>query len=183
MEEEPGEITKLLHRWRNGSVDAENELFRIVMPRLRGLAHYLMKGQREGLSLQPEELVNEVYCELVAAKDRDWRNRRHFIAFAGRAMRHDLLDYFKKRRRRPVLPLEKMVQALALPDAKIDFAIEVDRLLKELATVNPDWCEIVELKFFLGLTDEEAADAMGLTPRTFQRKWHESRKWMFERLK
>src|SRR5437667_12610626 len=78
------EITQLLHRWRDGNREAENELFALVLPDLRRLAHYLMKGERKGHSLQATELVDQIYFRLVAAKDRDWQNRQHFFAISAR---------------------------------------------------------------------------------------------------
>ena len=82
-----GDITELLHKWRDGSREAENELFAMVLPNLQRLAHYLMKGERPDHSTQATELVDQVYFRVVAAKDRDWENRGHFFAIAGRAMR------------------------------------------------------------------------------------------------
>ena len=76
--EKTGDITHLLHKWRDGSRTAENELFAIVLPNLRRLAHHLMKGERKGHTMQATELVDQIYVRLVAAKDRDWRNRQHF---------------------------------------------------------------------------------------------------------
>ena len=80
--DEIGDITRLLHEWREGSPDAENELFEQVMPDLRRLAQHLMKGERKGHSLQATELVDQVYLRLVSAKNQDWRNRQHFFAIA-----------------------------------------------------------------------------------------------------
>jgi RNA polymerase sigma-70 factor (ECF subfamily) len=82
-----GDIAILLQKWREGDGEAGNELFTLVFPSLRRLAHYLMRGERKGHSLQPTELVNQVYLKLVKAKDRDWRNRRHFFAITARIMR------------------------------------------------------------------------------------------------
>src|SRR5258708_35583687 len=93
-----GDITQLLHKWREGSREAENEIFALVLPNLRRLARYLMKGERKGHSLQPTELVDQVYFRLVAAKDRDWQNRRHFFAIAGRAVRRHLIDHSRGQR-------------------------------------------------------------------------------------
>src|SRR5215471_8781935 len=89
----PGHITDLLWRWRDGNRDAENALFALVMPNLRRLAHYFMKGERKGHTLQPTELVNQIYLKLIEAKDRDWQSRTHFFAIAARAMRRYLIDY------------------------------------------------------------------------------------------
>src|SRR2546422_6721852 len=95
----PSDITDLLQRWRDGDRDAENDLFALVLPNLRRLAHYFMKGERKGHTLQATELVNQVYFKLVAAKDRDWRSRKHFFAIAARAMRRYLIDYARGRPR------------------------------------------------------------------------------------
>src|SRR5689334_3694584 len=97
MSERSGDITELLQKWREGSREAENELFALVLPNLRRLAHYLMSRERKGHTLQPTELVDQIYLRLVAAKDRDWRNRQHFFAIAARAMRRYLIDYARGR--------------------------------------------------------------------------------------
>jgi RNA polymerase sigma factor (TIGR02999 family) len=97
MPEETGDITLLLQKWSAGSRTAENELFARVMPHLRRLAHYLMMRERRGHSLQPTELVDQIYFRMVAAKERDWRNRQHFFAIAARAMRRHLIDHARGR--------------------------------------------------------------------------------------
>jgi RNA polymerase sigma factor (TIGR02999 family) len=177
-----GDITALLHRWREGSRDAENELFALVLPDLRRLAHYLMQGERKGHTMQPTELVDQVYLRLVNAKNQDWQNRRHFYAIAGRAMRRNLIDHARGRPNAEFLPIEGLQEFLPADSEKIDTAIMVDRLLEELAAVKPEWCTLVEVKYFLGLTDEQAADALGMKLRTMQRMWLEVRKWLFERM-
>ena len=91
------DITELLHRWRDGSRDAENELFALVFPDLRRIAQYLMKGERKGHTMQATDLVDQIYLKLVLAKDRDWQNRAHFFAIAGRAMRRYLIDHARAR--------------------------------------------------------------------------------------
>jgi RNA polymerase sigma factor (TIGR02999 family) len=181
MAEEQGEITCLLQQWREGSREAENELFTRVFPSLRRLAHYLMKGERPEHTLQPTELVNQIYFRLVAAKDRDWQNRRHFYAIAGRAMRRYLIDHARGRPHAEMVPLEEMKGLLPADTEKLTLAITVDRLLEEMAQVQPEWCTLVEVKYFLGLTDDEAADALGIKLRTMQRMWADARQWLFER--
>lgn len=93
-----GDVTQLLLKWREGDREAENELFTLVFPNLRRLAHYLMRGERKSHSLQATELVDQLYFRLVAAKDRDWQNRQYFFAIAGRAMRRYLIDYARAAR-------------------------------------------------------------------------------------
>jgi len=180
-EQETGDITRLLRQWREGSREAENELFALVFPHLRRLAHYLMKGERRNHSLQATELVDQLYFRLLAAKDRDWRNRGHFYAIAGRVMRRRLIDHARGRPHAEFIALDRINESLRANTAKIDLAVTVDRLLDELASVKPEWCRLVEIKYFLGLSDEEAADALGMKLRTMQRMWLDARQWLFLR--
>ena len=182
MPDQSADITGLLQKWRDGNREAENELFELVLPNLRRLAHYLMRGERKGHSLQATELIDQVYFRLVAAKNRDWQNRQHFFAIAGRAMRRHLIDHARKRPRATIVPLDEIQETLAVEGAKLDRAVAMDRFLDQLAETNPDWCTLVEVKYFLGLTDEEAADAMGLKLRTMQRMWGDARQWLFEHM-
>lgn len=140
-----------------------------------------MNRERRGHSLQATELVDQIYLRLVAAKDRDWQSRQHFFAIAGRAMRHYLIDQARGRPDAEFVQLEKLEAFLPATSQKVEFALTVDRLLNQLAKVRPEWCELVELKFFLGLTDEEAADVLGIKLRTMQRMWRDARQWLFER--
>ena len=181
MVPEMGEVTRLLNEWRTGSREAENKLFELVVPNLRRLAQYLMRGERKGHSLQATELVDQIYFSLVAAKNRDWQNRRHFFAIAGRAMRRYLIDHARGRPHADIVPLEGIQDFLAAESPKIELAITVDRLLDKMAETNPDWCMLVELKYFLGLTDEETAEVLGLNLRTMQRMWRDARRWLFEK--
>jgi RNA polymerase sigma-70 factor (ECF subfamily) len=177
----PGEITLLLDQWRRGSREAENSLFTLVMPDLRRLARYFMKGERKGHSLDPTELVDQIYLRLVAAKDRDWQSRQHFFAIAARAMRRYLIDHARGRPDADFVALEGMEDLLRASGAKVELALTVDRLLDRLGETNPEWCQVVEMKFFLGLTDEEAAEALHMKLRTMQRMWRDARQWLFER--
>ena len=178
MKEE--EITLLLQQWSAGSREAESQLFEVVLPRLRRLARYWLKGERQGHSLQSSDLVDEIYLRLVAAKDRDWRNRQHFFAIAARAMRRYLIDHARKRGKAAKVPLDEIQEILPAESARLDQALTVDRLLETLAQTQPDWCRVVEVKYFLGLTDEEAADTLGMKLRTMQRAWMDARQWLFE---
>ena len=182
MPEKTGDITLLLHQWREGSRSAENELFALVLPNLRRLAHHLMKGERKGHSLQATELVDQVYFRLVAAKDRDWQNRQHFFAIAARAMRRYLIDHARGRPNAEFVALEGIENLLPASSAKLDQAVTIDRLLEQLSETKPDWCTLVEVKYFLGLTDEEAADTLGLKVRTMQRMWRDASQWLFEHM-
>jgi RNA polymerase sigma factor (TIGR02999 family) len=175
-----GDITQLLQKWREGDRQAENDLFNLVFPNLRRLAHYLMRSERKDHTLQPTELVDQIYLRLVAAKDRDWRSRQHFFAIAARSMRRYLIDHARGRPNAEFLAIDGIRDFLPTDTAKLDVAITVDRLLDKLAESKPEWCDVVEVKYFLGLTDEEAADALGLKLRTMQRMWRDARQWLFE---
>jgi RNA polymerase sigma factor (TIGR02999 family) len=175
-----GEITHLLHRWRDGDREAEDELFSKVFPHLRRLAHYLMRGERKGHSRQATELIGEAYFSLVAARDREWQNRAHFFAIAGRVMRRHLIDHARGRPPAQFVSLEGIQNLLPSSRAELDLVIRVDRLLDQLASTNPEWCTLVELKYFLGMTDEEASEALGMKLRSMQRMWLDVRKWLFE---
>ena len=182
VEQPTREITFLLHRWREGDRDAEDQLFRLVMPNLRRLAHYLMLRERKDHSLQASELIGQTYFRMVAAKDRDWQNRKHFFAIAARAMRRHLIDHARGRPSAEFVALQGFENMVPADSGKFDLAITVDRLLDELAEAKPEWSMLVEMKFFLGLTDEEAAEAMGVKLRTMQRTWSDARRWLFTRM-
>ena len=180
MSEIDGDITRLLHEWRQGNLVAENQLFDLVVPDLRRLAHYLMQRERKGHSLQATELVDQIYFRLVAAKNQDWQNRRHFFAIAARAMRRYLIDHARGRPDAEFVAINGIENLLPAESPKVDLAITVDRLLDQLARTKPEWCDLVEMKYFLGLTDEEAADILGIKLRTMQRMWRDARRWLFE---
>jgi RNA polymerase sigma factor (TIGR02999 family) len=182
MSEPTGDITQLLHKWREGNREAENELFSLVFPDLRRLAHYLMRRERKDHSLQATELVDQIYLRLVAAKNQDWQNRRHFFAIAARAMRRYLIDHARGRPNAEFVAMEGLDNLLRAESAQVDVAITVDRLLDQLAQIKPDWCMLVEVKYFLGLTDEEAAETLGLKLRSMQRMWRDARQWLFEQM-
>jgi RNA polymerase sigma-70 factor, ECF subfamily len=141
-----------------------------------------MRGERPGHTLQPTALLNEAYIKLIGAREADWRDRHHFYALAARAMRRFLIDYARSRGNPVHLPLDEIAPLIAAGGKNLDLAIAIDTLLDELKAENSDSCSMVELKYFLGLTDEEAAEALNLPIRTAQRRWVEARKWLFERL-
>lgn len=152
------------------------------MPHLRRLAHHFMKGERRDHSLQATELVDQIYIRLISARDRDWQNRRHFFAIAARTMRRYLIDHARGRPDANFVAIEGMRDFRIPESGKVETAIIVDQLLTQLADTKPDWCSLVEVKYFLGLSDEEAAEALGLKLRTMQRMWLDARQWLFERM-
>ena len=182
MENPPGEVTTLLHAWRSGDRSVEERLFSLVLPDLHKLAQYMMRGERAGHSLQATVLINEAYFRLVGARNRDWENRKHFFAVAARAMRHLLIDYARARPKGEKIPIAGFEELLRGRDAQLEVGVAVNELLDEMETAHPEWCSIVELKFFAGFTDDETAEALGLPLRTMQRQFGDARRWLFERL-
>jgi RNA polymerase sigma factor (TIGR02999 family) len=177
-----GEVTTLLRAWSTGDRSGEERLFELVLPDLRKLAGHLMRGERPDHSLQATALVNEIYFRLVGARERDWENRRHFFAVAARVMRHLLVDHARSRIKGSKVPVENLEHLLRGRDAQLEMGVAISGLLDELDKAHPDWCSVVELKFFAGFTDEETAEALGLPLRTMQRQFGYARQWLFERL-
>lgn len=179
---EHGEVTGLLKQWREGNRGAEARLFELVLPDLRRLARCYMRRERAGHTLAPTALVNEAYLRVVGTRAHDWQDRRHFVAVAARAMRRHLIDHARSRPKAEVVAIDALDRT-PLPDkARMETALAVDGLLDVLEREHPDQCAIVELKFFLGLTDEETAATLDLPLRTVQRRWHEARAWLYQRL-
>jgi RNA polymerase sigma factor (TIGR02999 family) len=141
-----------------------------------------MRNERSGHTLQPTALVNEAFMRLAAAKDIDWHDRGHFLALAARVMRRHLIDHARARPDVHFLALEGLPEYVLSNHTKLELVVAVDELLEELGKESPQRRSVVELKFFLGLTDTEAADALNLSLHTFQREWYRARRWLFERL-
>jgi RNA polymerase sigma-70 factor, ECF subfamily len=181
MADSSADLTALLHRWRGGSTAAENELFERVYGDLRRLAQHLLNRERHRATLQATELVDQLYLRLVSAKDRDWQNRQHFFALAARSMRRYLVDRARCKGHADPVALNELEAILPATSAKLDQVLLLDRLLHRMADGNPQWCTLVELKFFVGLSDEETAEAMGLKLRSMQRMWCDARHWLYER--
>jgi len=178
----PGEITQLLQKWRTGNREAESRLFELLMPDLRKIAGRCFRGERSGHTLQPTALVNEAFIRLAAAKNIDWQDRGHFFALAARVMRCYLIDHARSRPSVHFLAMEGLPERVLANHTRLELAVAVDALLDELETESHQRRAVVELKFFLGLTDAEAADALNLTLHTLQREWYRARRWLFERL-
>jgi RNA polymerase sigma factor (TIGR02999 family) len=178
---ESGDITRRLHHWSTGNRAAENELFDVVFPALQRLAQYLIMRERDEHALEPAELVNQIYFRLAAAKNRNWQNRRHFFALAARAMRQYLIDRARARRNKEFIPLEDSGDSIAAGFTDLELLLSVSWLLNQLGKANPDWGKLIELKYSLGLNDQETAEAMQIKLRTMQRICSDARQWLSER--
>ncbi|MBS1876833.1 MAG: sigma-70 family RNA polymerase sigma factor [Acidobacteria bacterium] len=177
-----GDVTTLLRAWSSGDRSVEERLFSLVLPDLHKLAQYMMGGERQDHSLQATALMNEAYFRLVNARERDWENRRHFFAIAARTMRRLLIDHARGRPKGAKLPIEGLEEMLRGRDAQLETAVAINSLLDELDGKHPDWCSVVELKFFAGFTDDETAEALGIPLRTMQRQFSDARRWLYQKL-
>jgi len=180
MQPNTHEVTLLLERMAAGDREAENRLYEIVMPDLRRLAQHMMNGERPNHTLQGTELVNRMYLRLTGS-ELSLRNRGHFFAIAARTMRRELIDYGRDRPKVTLVPMDGLPEKLLARHDRFEVALIIDKLLDEMHETMPEMCSIVELKFFLGLTDDETADALGLSLRTMQLRWQDARIWLFEK--
>jgi RNA polymerase sigma factor (TIGR02999 family) len=176
------EITRLLHLWQAGDRDAEAELFELLMPELRRMAKRHFYGERPGHTLQPTALVNEAFCRLSRSKHIEWQDRSHFFAIAGRVMRRYLIDHARRRPEVNFIPLDSIPEELLAGRSRTDVVFQMDALLDKLEKEYPQWCKVVELKFFLGLTDGEAAQVLQISLHTLQRHWYRARRWLYDQL-
>jgi RNA polymerase sigma factor (TIGR02999 family) len=183
MTTDAGEITQLLQSWRAGDHDAESKIFEALLPELRKIAVRCFRREDAAHSLQPTLLVNEAFLRLAAAKKIDWQDRGHFLAMAAKMMRRYLIDHWREKGSVQFLPLEGLPERIAGTYSDVELATALDKLLDELSKVSPQQRVIVELKFFLGMSDAEIADNLNLTLHTAQREWYRARKWLFDRLK
>jgi RNA polymerase sigma factor (TIGR02999 family) len=179
---EPGEITQLLLRWRTGDRQAEARLFQLLLPDLRQIAGRCFRGERMDHTLQPTALVNEAFIRLARTKQIEWQDRGHFLALAARVMRHYLIDHARSQPSVRFMPLEGLPEQVLTSHTPLELAIGLDSLLRDLEIESLQRRTVVELKFFLGMTDEEAAEALNLSLHTLQREWYRARRWLFERL-
>jgi RNA polymerase sigma factor (TIGR02999 family) len=177
-------ISQLLADWAAQDPTARDRLVPIVYEELRRLAHHYMNGERAGHTLQTTALVNEVYVRLAGINGLQWRDRAHFFAMAGTLMRRVLVDYARRHRR------DKRgggVLVTSLDDHAVAAAPGVDVMalndaLERLAAVDPQQCRVVELRFFAGLSVEETAEAIGISPATVKREWTTAKAWLYHEL-
>jgi RNA polymerase sigma factor (TIGR02999 family) len=176
-----GEVTALLSAWHAGDRDALERLIPIVYEDLRRVAARYMRAERDGHTLQPTELVHEVYVRLIREQDRTWENRTHFFAVAAQIMRNLLVDHARAANRvkrggaAAPIPLEEAGPLTVMEPAMI---LALDDALRDLAKVDPRCSRIVELRYFVGLNNEETAEAMGISSRTVAREWNTARLWL-----
>jgi RNA polymerase sigma factor (TIGR02999 family) len=184
------DVTLMLAAVTNGDDKASEQLLPIVYGELRRLANHLMAREPSGHTLQPTALVHEAYMKLVSGEGPapNWENRRHFFNAAALAMRRVLLDRSRrvKRDRHGGGSKREEMDAVDIPAVKefgIDAVEDLDALLDQLGTHNARWAEIVQLRFFVGLTIEQTAEMLGIAPTTVKADWNFARAWLGLHLK
>ena len=180
-----GQVTQLLRSWTQGDQRALEQLTPMVYAELRRLARRRMSRERPDHTLQVTALVHEAYLRLVDARDIDWQDRAHFFAISAQMMRRILVDaararHFQKREGVAFkVPLEEGLLVTSEPGPEF---VALDDALKSLAAFDPRKGQIVELRFFGGLTVEETAEALQLSPRTVMREWNLAQAWLYREL-
>jgi RNA polymerase sigma factor (TIGR02999 family) len=174
-------ITQLLLEVKAGNADAMTRLMPIVYRELRRLAGHYFRQERPGHTLQPTALVHEAYLRLVGQTDRNWQNRAHFFAVAAQTMRGVLVDHARAnlaRKRGGRQVHVELDHSLNLAAPKPQAILVLDETLKRLEQIDPRASRVVELRWFVGLSVEEAAHVMGISEKTVRRDWNFAKAWL-----
>lgn len=181
MTPSPRSITELLIEWRDGDETALDRLMPLVYEELRRLARYYMRRERPGHTLQTAALVNEAYLRLVDHKGMRWQNRAHFYAVASQAMRRILVDHARSRqylKRGGGSQIVGLDEAAAVVQKQAVDVVALDDALTDLSAIDPRKSQIVEMRYFGGMTVEETAEVLGLSPVTVMRDWSTAKAWL-----
>lgn len=184
-DEDQHDITGMLAAWTDGDTGALDRLVELVYPSLRRIAHQHLARRRPGESLDSAALANETYLKLVRAGGIRCENRAHFLALCAQVMRRILVDHVRRRgfAKRgggaPHVPLDDVVLVAQQRGIEV---IALDEALHALARVDPRKCRVVELRYFGGLTIEEAAEVLGVSAETAKRDWRMARAWLLGEL-
>lgn len=182
------EITEILRALGDGNREMLDALLPLVYDELHRQAHRHLRGERAGHTLQTTALINEAYLKLIEQKNVGWESRTHFFAIAASLMRRILIDYArtKKRIKRggadlpAYVPLDENL-LIAAGESNLDL-LDLDAALNRLAEMDEQQAKIVELKFFSGLSIEETAKALGISPATVKRDWNMAKAWLYREL-
>jgi RNA polymerase sigma-70 factor (ECF subfamily) len=181
----PHEITQLLAEWSEGNQAALDQLYPLVYNELRRLAHGYLRRERKGHTLQTTALINEAYLRLVDQKHVHWANRSHFFGISAQIMRRILIDHA---RRYDYAKRGGGVQRISLDEAAIvakqrgRTLLLLDEALKSLAKIDPRRSQVVELRYFGGLNNEEIAGVLKISENTVTRDWNMARAWLYQEL-
>ena len=178
----PQEVTQLLADWGKGDRSALDKLFPLVQSELRRIAQRQMSHERPGHTLQATALVNEAYLKLAGQQGFDWQNRAHFFAVSAQVMRHILIDHARahaRDKRGGGAVKVSLNDALVVAEDQAAHFIALDDALRVLERLDPQKGKIVELRYFGGLSIDEAAEVMNVSPRTVRREWQRARAWLY----
>ena len=179
-------VTQLLLAWQNGEAAALDELMAVVYDELRRLAAGRLKHERADHTLQPTALVNEVYLQLVDQRQVNWQNRAHFFGAVAEIMRRLLVDHARRHlaeKRGAGAVKVSLAEVAVVADTEPDLdVILLDQALTELAALDPPLARLVELRYFGGLSVEETAEVLALSPATIKRHWQTARTWLRRRM-
>lgn len=182
---QPEQVTQLLVAWSNGDESALDRLIPLVDEELRRLAHRYISGESAGHTLQTTGLVNEAYIRLVDSSHVQWQNRAHFFAVSAQLMRHILVDYARARRskkRGGGLVQVSLADALPISPARDPDLVALDEALSALAAIDHRNSRVIELRFFGGLSVEETAEVLEVSPDTVMRDWRLAKSWLLREL-
>lgn len=181
MDPSPHDVTQLLVAWTNGDQGARDQLMSVVYQELHRLAHHYMKRESPGHTLQTSALVNEAFLKLIDQRNVQWRNRAHFFGIAAQMMRRILVDYARQRRyakRGGDAPQVTLNDELIVTDQRSADVVALDEVLSELANIDDRKSKVVELRFFGGLSIEETAEVLAVSPGTVMRDWTLAKAWL-----
>lgn len=179
--DEPQEITALLHRFQDGDEAAQAQLIDAVHDELRIMAARYMRREKSDHTLQTTALVNEAYLKLVNLKAANWQDRIHFFAVASRVMRRILVDHARKHiagKRGGGVEMLPLNEAIIFTPGRSSQIVHLDEALTRLAQTDERACRVIELRFFGGLSVEESAEVLKVSPRTVKREWMFARAWL-----
>lgn len=179
------QITALLVDWSNGDEVAFEQLMPLVYDELRRMARRYMRREPSGHTFQTTELIHEAYLKLAQREGRNWQNRAHFFGVAAKAMRHILVDYARSKHRKKRGGLAERITLTENLRAEANHSEEIvalDEALKRLAILDQRKTQVVEMKFFGGLTTEEIAEVLKISPETVKRDWRFARTWLLREL-
>jgi RNA polymerase sigma factor (TIGR02999 family) len=182
----PRDVTRLLIEWSEGDVSALETLMPLVFDDLRSIARRQFQRERSDHTLQPTALISEVYLRLYGQQKVHWDNRAQFFAFAGVLMRRVLVDHAKGRlaaKRGKGLANLPLDEAIGVPDGRGVDVIELDEALSRLAQIDERLSRLVELRFFVGLSNEETAEVLGISVSSVKREWQMAKLWLYKELK
>ena len=176
------ELTQLLADWAKGDRSALDRLFPLVHSELRRIAQRQMSQERPGHTLQATALVNEAYLKLAGQQGFDWQNRAHFFAVCAQVMRHILIDHARahaRDKRGGGLARVSLNDALVVAEDQAEHFIALDDALRVLERLDPQKGKIVEMRYFGGLSVEETAEVLNVSPRTVRREWQRAKVWLY----